>query len=84
MKGERHVVNGKVPQHVPFHFLQVSSKILFFFCRILLNCDNEPGTKSLQDAVIQACAGVEVIPKGPLEEDQMANSNVEMTVREVK
>ena len=27
---ERHVVNGKVPQHTPFLFLLVSSKILVF------------------------------------------------------
>ena len=32
------------------------------FLRIILKCDNEPTTKSLQDVVIQACAGVEVIP----------------------
>ena len=31
------------------------------FRRILLKCDNEPCTKSLQDAVIQACAGVRLI-----------------------
>ena len=30
VKWERHVVNGEVPQHTPFHFLLVSSKILFF------------------------------------------------------
>ena len=35
--------------------------------RITLTCDSEPNTKSLQDSVIQACAGVEVIPLGPLE-----------------
>ena len=33
------------------------------FRRIILNCDNEPSTKSLQDAVVKACAGVEVIPQ---------------------
>ena len=54
------------------------------FRRIILRCDNEPSTKSLQDAVIQSCAGVEVIPQGPLEGDHMANSRVEMSVREVK
>ena len=27
----------------------------------------EPSTSALQDAVFQACAGVEVIPQGPLE-----------------
>ena len=30
VKLERHVVNGKVPQYTPFHFLWVSSKILAF------------------------------------------------------
>ena len=25
------------------------------FCRIILKCDNEPSTKALRDAVIQAC-----------------------------
>ena len=29
-KRERRVVNGKVPQHTPFHLLLVSSKILYF------------------------------------------------------
>ena len=54
------------------------------FRRTILKCDNEPSTKSLQDAVIQACAGVEVIPEGPPEGDHMANGRVEMAVREVK
>ena len=45
---------------------------------------NAPITKSLQDAVIQACAGVEVIPQGPLEGDHMANGRVEMAVKDVK
>ena len=40
--------------------------------------------KSLQHAVIQACAGVEVIPQGPLEGDHMANGRVDMAVRAVK
>ena len=44
------------------------------FRRIILKCDYEPSTKALQDAVIQACAGVE----------DMANGRVEMAVREVK
>ena len=48
------------------------------FRRIILECDNEPSTKALQDAVIHACVGVEVIP------DHMANGRVEMAVREVK
>ena len=54
------------------------------FRRIILKCDNEPSTKALQDAVIHACVGVEVIPQGPLEGDDMANGRVEMAVREVK
>ena len=37
------------------------------FRRIILTCDNEASTKALQDAVIHACVGVEVIPQGPLE-----------------
>ena len=63
----------------------------FFSCgkdlglrRIILKCDNEPSTKALQDAVIQACVGVEVIPRGPLEGDHMGNGRVEMAVRDVK
>ena len=54
------------------------------FRRIVLKCDNEPSTKALQDAVVQACVGVEVIPQGPPEGDHMANGRVEMAVREVK
>ena len=65
VKLERHVVNGHVQQHIPFHFLSFSSKILVLR-RIILKCDNEPSTKSLQDAVIQVCAGVEVTPQGQL------------------
>ena len=49
-----------------------------------MKCDNEPSTESHQDAVIQACAGVEVIPQGPLEGDRMANDHVDMAVRNVK
>ena len=37
------------------------------FRRIILKCDNEPSTKALQDAVMHACVGVEVIPHGPPE-----------------
>ena len=40
--------------------------------------------KSLQDAVMQACVGVEVIPQGPPEGDHMANGRVDMAVRAVK
>ena len=83
VKRERHVVNGKVPQHAQFHFLLVSSKILVFR-RIILKCDNEPNTKVLQDEVIHACVGVEVILQGPPEGDHMANGRAEMAVREVK
>ena len=52
--------------------------------RIILKCDNEPSSKAVQDAVIQACVGVEVIPQGSLGSDHMANGRVEMAVREVK
>ena len=54
------------------------------FRRTILKCENEPSTKALQDAVIHACAGVEVIPQGPLDGDHVANGRVEMAVREVK
>ena len=54
------------------------------FRRIILKCDNETSTKALQDAVIHACVGVEVIPQGPPEGDHMATGRVEMAVREVK
>ena len=49
-------------------------KDLGFSAEIILKCDNEPSTKSLQDLVIQACARVEVIPQGPPEGDHMAKS----------
>ena len=52
--------------------------------RIILKYDNELSTKSLEHAVIQACAGLEVIPQGPLEGDNMANGRVNMAVREVR
>ena len=42
---------------------------------MILKCGTEPSTRSLQDAVIQACA-VEVIPLGPLEGDHMASGRV--------
>ena len=83
VKRERLVVNKKVPQHTPFHFLSVSSKI-FVHPTLILKCDNEPSTKSLQDAVIQACAGVELVPQNPLEVDNMANGRGDMVVRDVK
>ena len=49
-----------------------------------MKCDNELSTKALQDAVIHACVGAEVIPQGPPEGDHMSNVRVEMAVREVK
>ena len=56
----------KVPQHTPVHFLWCSSKILIF-AEPFSKFDNEPSTtRHLQDAVIQACADVEVIPQGPM------------------
>ena len=76
-------MNRKVPQHTPFHFLWVSSKILVF-AESFLKCDDEPSTKALQGAMIHACVGVEVIPEGPPEGDHMAIGRVEMAVREVK
>ena len=54
------------------------------FRRIILKCDNELSTKQLQDAVIHACVGVEVILQAPREGDHMANGRVEMAVREVR
>ena len=63
--------------------LEVSSKILVFR-RIFPKCDTKPSTKSLQDPVIQSCAGVEVIPKSPLEGDFLVNCRVELAAREVK
>ena len=49
-------MNGKVPQHTPFLFLLVTE--------IIWKCGNEQSTKALQDSVIHACVGVEVIPQG--------------------
>ena len=48
------VVSGKVPQRISFYFLLVLSEV--FFRRIMLKCDNEPSTQSLQDALIESCA----------------------------
>ena len=44
--------------------------------RIIFKCDKEPSTEALQDAVIHACVGVEVIPRGPLEGGHLANGRV--------
>ena len=57
VKRELHVLNGKVPQRAPFQFLAGFIRSLYLR-RIILKCDKEASTKSLQDAVIQACAGV--------------------------
>ena len=79
---ERHVVNEKLSQHNPWHSFFFSNGL--GFRRIILKCDYEMSTQSLQDAVTQACAGVEVVPQGPPEGDHMGSSRVEMAVREVK
>ena len=60
------MVNDKVPTAYSMAILVGFIKDLGFR-RIKMKCDNEPGTKSLQDAVVRACAGVEVIRQGPLE-----------------
>ena len=54
------------------------------FRRIILKCDDEPSTKALQDAVIHACVGVEVIPQGPLGGDHVANGRVEIQCRTLR
>ena len=54
VKRELHVVNGKVPQHIPFHSFVGFIKDLGFRS-IILKCDNEPNTKAVQDVVIHAC-----------------------------
>ena len=83
VKRERRDVNGKAPQHTPILYLVRFTKDLGFR-RIILKCDNEPSTNGLQNEMIHACVGVEVIPQGPLEGDHMANGRVEMAVREMK
>ena len=83
VKREQHVVTRKVPTAYSISFLVGFIKDLGFR-RIILKCDNELSTKTLQYAVIHACVGVEVIPQGPLEGDHMANGRVEKAVREVK
>ena len=83
VKLERHVVRRKDPAACSISFLVGFIKDVCF-CRLILKCDNEPSTIALQDAVIHACVGVEVIPQGPPEGDHSANGRVEMAVREVK
>ena len=79
VKRERRVLNGKVPQFSPY-FLVGFIKDLGFR-RIILKCDDEESTKARQDAVIQACVGVEVIPQGPPEGDQTTNGDKTDTER---
>ena len=73
----------KGPAAYSISFLVGFIKDLVFRVNIL-ECGNEPSTKALQVAVIQACVGVEVIPQGPPEGDHISNSRVDMAVREVK
>ena len=68
VKRERHVVKEKLPQHTPFHFLSVSSKIVVF--------------RSLNQTRNHFKTAVEVIPQEPPEGDHMANGRVEMAVRD--
>ena len=56
----------------------------FFFAESFGKWDNEQRTKSHQDTVTQACAGVVLVPQGPPKGDLMANGRVEMAVREVE
>ena len=74
-------MNGKGPTTYSISFLVGFVKDLDFR-RIIWKCDNEPSTKALQDAVIHACEGVEVIPQGSLEGDHMAHYRVEVALRE--
>ena len=62
----------KGPTAYSVSFLAVFIKDLRFR-RIFVKCDHEPSTKSLRDAVIQAYAGMEVIPQGPPEGAHTAN-----------
>ena len=76
VKRELHVVSGKGPTAYSNSFHVGFIKDLGFH-RIILTRDDEPSTKALQDAVIHACVGVEVIPQGPPEGDHMANGRVQ-------
>ena len=66
VKLERHVVERKGPTACVISFL-VGFITDLCFRRIILKCDHEPNTKSVQDAVIQTWGRVEGIPEGPLE-----------------
>ena len=83
VKRQRHVVKRKGPTAYSISFLVGFIKDLGFR-KIILKCDYEPSTKALQDAVIHACVGVEVIPQEACEGDHMANGRGQMVVREVK
>ena len=74
----RDLLRTEMPHRI-LHFISCSVfiKDLGSF-RIILKCDMEPSTKALQDAAIEACAGVEVVG------DHMANGGVKLAVREVK
>ena len=54
------------------------------FRRFNVKCDTEPSTKACQNAGVQACAGVEVVPQGPPDGDHMAKGRLEMAPRAVK
>ena len=75
VKRERHVANENAPSACSISFLVGFIKDLGFRS-IFLKCDNKPSTKSPQDAVIQACAGVEMIPQGVPEGDHMDRGSV--------
>ena len=83
VKLERHVAKEKETAAYSISFHAGFIKDLGFR-RINLKCDNEASTNSLQDAVIQACAGVEVDPQSPPEGDHLSNGRVEMVGRVVK
>ena len=53
------------------------------FGRVILRCDNDAGTKSLEDEVIRACARGSASTEPP-EGDHIPTGRVEMEVREVK
>ena len=53
----------------------------FISCRSRFSQHDEHSTKSDQYAVALACGGVEMIPQGPLEGNQMTNVCVEVTAR---
>ena len=82
VKRERHI-ERKGPTVYSISFLVGFIKDLGFR-RIILKCDNEPSTKSPQDAVIHIFVGLEVISQGSPEGDHMTNGRVEIAVREEK